>query len=175
MDLINGNLRIRSAAASDAQVLCTWWNDGRVMAHAGFPHGLGISERKVIEILAQDNDMNRRLILEFEKEPIGEMSYRTTEEKVAEIGIKICETNQQNQGLGSQYLQMLLEYLFLTLAYEKVILDTNLNNARAQHVYEKLGFHKVRINVDSWQDQDGKWQSSVDYEFSRESYLRRYC
>jgi ribosomal protein S18 acetylase RimI-like enzyme len=51
---------------------------------------------------------------------------------------------------------------------KKIVLDTNLKNTRAQHVYEKLGFRKMRVNVDSWQDQLGQWQSTVDYELVRE-------
>lgn len=43
------NLTIRQAKASDAKQLTAWWNDGAVMAHAGFPKGLGTTEEKVIE------------------------------------------------------------------------------------------------------------------------------
>lgn len=170
MNLTDNKLRIRNATAEDASILCAWWNDGQVMAHAGFPHGLGISEQKIIALLAQDNNQNRRLILELAGQPVGEMNYRTVAEKVAEIGIKICVADRQNQGLGPHYLRMLLDHLFAVMGYEKVILDTNLKNERAQHVYEKLGFRKVRTNIDSWQDQDGVWQSSVDYEITSGAY-----
>lgn len=60
---------------------------------------------------------------------------------------------------------MLIGQLF-AMGYQKIVLDTNLANTRAQHVYEKLGFKKVRVNVDAWKDQLGQWQSSVDYELS---------
>lgn len=171
MNLTDNNLTIRNATAEDASILCAWWNDGQVMAHAGFPHGLGISKDKIIALLAQDNDQNRRLILEFDQEPVGEMNYRTVADGVAEIGIKICVAGRQNRGLGPRYLRLLLDQLFAVMGYEKVILDTNLKNERAQHVYEKLGFCKVRTNLNSWQDQAGEWQSSVDYELTRAAYL----
>jgi RimJ/RimL family protein N-acetyltransferase len=57
------------------------------------------------------------------------------------------------------------------MGYKKIIIDTNLNNIRAQHVYEKLGFKKVRTNIDSWKNQLGDLQSSVDYELLKEDYL----
>lgn len=44
-----GKLTIRQAEAADARQLAAWWNDGAVMAHAGFPNGLGTTEEKVIE------------------------------------------------------------------------------------------------------------------------------
>lgn len=58
---------------------------------------------------------------------------------------------------------MLIGWLFRS-GYSKIVLDTNLTNAKAQHVYESLGFHKLRVNIDSWKDQLGRLQSSVDYE-----------
>ncbi len=56
----------------------------------GFPKGLGIKVKEIIEQLQGNNEDNKRLILEHAGEPIGEMCYRTISEKVAEIGIKIC-------------------------------------------------------------------------------------
>ena len=49
-------------------------------------------------------------------------------------------------------------------------MDTNLKNERAQHVYEQLGFRKLRVNMDSWEDQLGVPQSSVDYELTPELF-----
>ena len=94
---------------------------------------------------------------------IGECNYRNAADGVAEIGIKICETDCQNRGVGRTVLSMLIEWLFKN-GYSKIILDTNLTNTRAQHVYESLGFRKVRVNVDAWKNQIGQLQSSVDYE-----------
>ena len=174
MNISNGKLSIRNATVEDAPLLSKWWNDGRVMAHAGFPNGLGISENQVAVSLEKDNDLQRRLIIELENEPIGEMSYRTPEEKIAEIGIKICAPEQQNKGYGTECLKMLIEQLFVNMGYNKIILDTNLNNKRAQQVYERLGFRKVRTNMDAWKDQIGERQSSVDYEMSKEDYAELY-
>ena len=41
------NLTIRQAEAADAKQLAAWWNDGAVMAHAGFPNGVGTTEDEV--------------------------------------------------------------------------------------------------------------------------------
>ena len=171
MDIIKGRFRIRNATSQDAKQLKEWWNDGKVMAHAGFPNGLGISERAIVESLEKDNVFHRRLIIELDNNPIGEMSYHTPEEKTAEIGIKICDANQQNNGYGTEYLKMLMKYIFISMEYDKIILDTNLQNERAQYVYERLGFRKTGIHIDSWQDQLGRLQSSVDYEMTRDEFV----
>jgi RimJ/RimL family protein N-acetyltransferase len=153
-----GNLTIRQAEVTDAKQLTSWWNDGAVMAHAGFPNGLGTTEEEVVEGLG-----NGRMVIEENDRLIGECNYRNVENGVAEIGIKICETDCQNRGVGRKVLSMLIEGLFRN-SYSKIILDTNLMNTRAQHVYESLGFRKARTNIDSWKDQLGRLQSSVDYE-----------
>lgn len=165
------NLTIRNAVASDSEQLAKWWNDGAVMAHAGFPLGLGITAEKITADLATDSDnTRRRLILEVDGEAVGEMNYRNLNDGSAEIGIKICEASKQEKGHGRLFLSMLIEELF-AMGYEKIVLDTNLKNERAQHVYESLGFRKLRINENSWKDQLGNWQSSVDYELLPQDFV----
>lgn len=170
----SGKLKVRSAAIEDAKMLSEWWNNGKVMAHAGFPKGIGISEDKVAELIKEDNNLSQRLIIELENKPIGEVNYRTPKEKVAEIGIKVCDSSQQNKGYGTECLKMLMEYIFMSMGYNKIILDTNLKNKRAQYIYKKLGFRKVRTNIDAWKDQLGELQSSVDYEMLKEGYTKLY-
>lgn len=168
MHLEHGKILIRTAVPKDAAQLCLWWNDGSVMEHAGYPNGLGTTvEKEAKTLLLQKDEISRRHMIEYDGQPIGEMNYRNMGEGVAEIGIKICESSMQNRGLGKIILTMFIEGLFDILGYEKIILDTNTNNLRAQHVYEQLGFRKLRVNVDSWVDQLGRKQSSVDYELLR--------
>jgi len=172
MYLEKDNLVIRNATIADAQTLCNWWNDGKIMAHAGFPNGIGTTEIVVSDSIKNHTDKNRGLILEIDGSLVGEMNYRTVAENVAEIGIKICNSNQREKGFGTQFSKMLISYLFDQMGYEKIILDTNLKNTRAQHVYEKIGFRKCAVKIDSWKDQFGELQSSVHYELTKEEYLK---
>ena len=170
MRIENGKLVIRNAGKEDCAQLAEWWNDGSVMAHAGFPDGLHTSAEEIEQSLAGDgDDTRRRLIIDCDGLSIGETSYRVKDEKTVEIGIKICDPDYQEKGLGRVLLSMLIRRLF-DLGYEKIVLDTNLKNIRAQHVYEKLGFRKVRVNIDSWTDQRGQLQSSVDYELTERDF-----
>ena len=164
MLIIHENLKIRSAELNDAEILCNWWNDGKVMAHAGFPNGLGTT---VAEI-----QINKGLfIIEVDNKPVGEMSCRKISDDTAEIGIKICDFSQQEKGYGPTFLRMFINHLFSEFGCQKVVLDTNLNNTRAQATYEKIGFRKVRINTDAWKNQLGEWQTSVDYELIKENFI----
>lgn len=157
-------LTIRNAEASDAVQLAEWWNDGEVMAHAGFPLGLGTTPEKIAgEISGDSDDTRRRLVLVCGSVSIGEMSYKNIGNHTAEIGIKICRRDMQNRGLGRRYLSMLISRLF-EMGYEKIVLDTDTNNKRAQHVYESLGFRCVGVRENCFTDQIGVMRSAVDYE-----------
>ena len=172
MELKHDKIFIRSAKPEDAEQLCNWWNDGSIMAHAGFPNGLGTTVSTVADQIRQESDeTTRRHIIFHEDTAIGEMNYRNMGNKICEIGIKICDTDSQNKGLGKVILSLFIDGLFSEKGYEKIILDTNLNNKRAQHVYEQLGFKKVRTNIDSWKDQLGNLQSSVDYELTKQQFI----
>ena len=85
------NFTIRNAAVEDADLLSTWWNDGKIMAHAGFPNGLDESAYEIAESLKKDTDEYRRLIIELDNRPVGEMNYRREAKDTAGIGIKICD------------------------------------------------------------------------------------
>ena len=165
MRIQHKNLTIRQAEVTDAKQLAAWWNDGAVMAHAGFPNGLGTTEEEIIERFG-----NGCMVIEESDRLIGECNYRNIADGVAEIGIKICKTDCQNRGVGRKVLSMLIGWLFRN-GYSKTVLDTNLTNTRAQQVYESLGFRKVRTNIDSWKDQLGQLQSSVDYELVEKDFV----
>lgn len=166
------NLTIRNASTEDCFLLCSWWNDGNIMAHAGFPHGLNTNADKIKDQIANDSDeTKRRLILERDNKPVGEMSFTVKQKSIVEIGIKICDVHEQNKGLGKLFLSMLISELYKNRNISKIILDTDLENKRAQHVYETLGFKRIKVRYDSWIDQLGNKRSAVDYELSRSDFI----
>ena len=173
MNLIKNDLTIRNTLPSDAEQLCLWWNDGSIMAHAGFPEGLNTTAEEIRESLSKDSDETRRRhIIEYKGSPIGEMNYRNKGKGIAEIGIKICESGKHDKGLGTTLLSMFIDALFNCPGFIEIILDTNINNKRAQHVYEnKLGF-KV-AGESKWQDRSGKTQYSIHYLLTKENWFAR--
>ncbi len=171
MLLKQNNLVIRNAMIEDAEQLSLWWNDGKVMAHAGFPRGTGETAQEIAASLKTDTDnTHRRLMIEINNVAVGEMGYRNLGGRTAEIGIKICDFSKQNKGFGKILLSMLIYSLFNDMGYQRIILDTNVKNERAQHVYEQLGFKKLRVNENSWRNQEGELQSSIDYELCPEDF-----
>ena len=161
MQLEYNDICIRNATSEDCKQLAIWWNDGKVMAHAGFPLGLNIKAEEIEKQIALDDDATKRRLMI--------VNYNLGD-NIAEIGIKICKTDYQEKGLGRVILSMLIRELFKQ-GYQKIKLDTNLENKRAQHVYEKLGFSKVAIRENCWKDQLGNLQSAVDYELTQDAFI----
>ncbi|MEL7626686.1 MAG: GNAT family protein [Anaerolineaceae bacterium] len=170
MRLIDDDLVLRAAEPTDAKQLTEWWNDGRVMEHAGYPNGLGTTEWETLDLLRNTDPKTMvRLIIEIGGTLVGECSYRI-EGNQAELGIKLCEPEYQNRGYGTRTLKLMIDHIFSRADIEKIVLDSNINNKRAQHVYKALGFKKVTTRFNAWQDQLGAWQSAVDYELRREDF-----
>ena len=134
MKILYKNILIRDAKENDATILTKWWNDGKIMAHAGFPEGINTTVQKVKHQLQEEiKNHKHRLIIEYKDCPIWEMCFFPCHDAV-EIGIKICEINMQNQGLGHTILTLFIHELFQK-GVPKIVLSTDLNNLRAQHVY----------------------------------------
>lgn len=170
MEVKFNKFKIREAKIDDARLLLLWWNNGKVMEHAGFPYGLETTEER-IKLLLEKKDNNYRHIIEYDNKPIGEMNYIDLGKDVCDIGIKICDFSFQNKGYGKKILSLFISTLFKELNYKKIILSTDIKNLRAQHVYERLGFKKVKIFYDSWTDQLGKLRTSVSYELIEEDFV----
>lgn len=98
------------------------------------------------------------------------MVYRQLTAKTCQVGIKICDFSMQNKGIGKIVLSLFISALFEKYQYEKIILDTDLNNKRAQHVYEQLGFKKISTN-NTWIDQVGNIRTIIDYELKRNKFI----
>lgn len=170
MDIRYQDINIRNANPDDSNQLAKRWNDGKVMAHAGFPLGLNTSAEKISKQLLNDSDEKKRtLIIEYKNLPIGEMNYKYQGDFVYDIGIKICEFQYQDKGLGRIILSLFIDQLF-KMGARIITLDTNLVNKRAQHVYEKLGFKEKSISYNSYKDQLGKLNSVVYYELRKDDF-----
>ena len=102
MNVSYQKIKIRDASLDDARKLLLWWNNGKVMEHAGFPFGLETTEEKIKQSL-EKNDNNYRHIIEYNNKEIGEMNYIVLDNNVCDIGIKICEFSYQNNRRSRRY------------------------------------------------------------------------
>ena len=190
------NLTIRNAVPADAKQLCAWYNDGNIMAQFGYPNGMGLEYKPPEEIPqdnAADNTDDNLHIIELDGNPIGEMNYRNfcypdgiieldgkpineadyrNMERAIEPGIKICDLSARDKGYGTKLLTMFFDALFRYYGCEKIILDTDLKNERAQYVYEKkLGFRRLGIHKDVSLDESEYYASVVYFEMNKADWI----
>ncbi len=57
----------------------------------------------------------------------------------------IGETNYWNRGIGTKILTILINYLFVVLAADQIVIDPHVDNTRAIRCYEKCGFVKIKL------------------------------
>ena len=163
VDALTSTAAIKAIAEASQSKYTLIYSNGDVLK-------LGLHALKRMVQIADDSDeTRRRLIIEYNDVRIGEMSFYVFENHRYEIGIKICESDYQEKGIGRVVLSMLIEELF-RMGANVIFLDTNLKNTRAQHVYEKLGFRKTAVHYNSWKNQLGEMESSVDYELTADEF-----
>lgn len=62
--------------------------------------------------------------------------------RTAQFGIVIGDRSRQCRGIGSEATALALRYAFDTLNLDRLELRVSEINARARHIYLKLGFHE---------------------------------
>lgn len=66
-----------------------------------------------------------------------------------ELGIKICEVDEQGKGYGKDALYHFIDFLFRFLNLNKLELTSMKDNNRAHTLYKKLGFKEIGIIRDA--------------------------
>ena len=140
---------IRPLEPEDAAILTKWWNSHETMSHAGFPCGLmrslaSIEEEVLAECKKATYADRRRMLICQEERPIGEISYSSWDRRnrSVEFGIKIAMEEDRGKGWGSEALGLWINYLFATLAVDRIHLSTMPDNLSAHALYRKLGFQE---------------------------------
>ena len=159
---------IRKAQSSDAEILTKWWNDGAIMAHAGFPNGVGTTVETVREGIINRSFYNLLFIIEYKREPIGELS-ANIKDGIASFGIKICNEKYQNNGIGTFVMKKFFKELFSSSIVNKISITTNIKNSRAIHVYrDKL--KAVEVKQFDFVDANGDKQKSIEFELTKSQW-----
>lgn len=104
---------------------------------------------KTLNWYQNNKDRNDRYdgVIEVDKKPIGVIGLLgiELEKKEAEYYITIGDRNFLGQGIAYKATNLLLEYAFTNLKLNKVFLFTEVENKKAQKLFEKIGFKKERM------------------------------
>jgi aminoglycoside 6'-N-acetyltransferase len=78
----------------------------------------------------------------------------------------------QGRGVGTDALRAVLTYLIDDLGHHRVIIDPAVENERAVHVYEKLGFRRVGVMRRYERGAGGEWHDGLLMELLAEQFVR---
>jgi aminoglycoside 6'-N-acetyltransferase len=81
-------------------------------------------------------------------------------------------TQSQGRGIGTDALRTVLSYLVDDLGHHRVIIDPSLENERAIHVYEGLGFRRVGVMRRYERGANGEWRDGLLMELLGEEFVR---
>lgn len=153
IDIINGDIRIRNMTYEDLSLMLKWLTDSRVLELYE-----GRDTRYSFETLKSHysevwDTVFYRVIFEYKGEAIGygqiyklydewyeEYHYPQNGETVFAADQFIGEPEYWSRGIGTMYMQTVLDFLKTVENADAVILDPHKSNARAIRAYEKAGF-----------------------------------
>jgi UDP-4-amino-4,6-dideoxy-N-acetyl-beta-L-altrosamine N-acetyltransferase len=142
---------LREITRQDMTTINAWRNDPKVTDCLGSPFryiNLETDEAWFDSYMRNRNTQVRCAIcLAGTKEMIGTVYLLNMDSvsRSAELGIIIGEKEEQNQGLGTAAIKLILNHAFLNLNVHRVYLSVLEDNKRAIRVYEKIGFQKEGI------------------------------
>lgn len=89
----------------------------------------------------------------------------------AELSVSIHDSRKQSKGYGTDAIRVMLWVAFNILGLHSIFLDVMAINARAIHIYEKVGFNRVGILRDS-EFLDGEFIDLQYMDILRDDFLK---
>jgi aminoglycoside 6'-N-acetyltransferase len=110
-----------------------------------------------------DDDSVEEWVIERDGELVGFVQfYEEPEEDYRHADVDILlATRVHGQGLGTDAMRAICRHLIEARGHHRITLTTWPHNARAIHVYEKLGFRQVGITRNSERSSDGTWHDEL--------------
>ncbi|MDQ3717330.1 MAG: GNAT family N-acetyltransferase [Actinomycetota bacterium] len=165
---------LRPLESTDVELVHHWYEDVRVAALMGDPP-MSLAARKARyeeSVKAADPDVFRFIIcLLVDDRRIGRTDLFDLDRQNGScaFGITLGEPESWGQGLGTDAVNALVDFAFGQLRMERIWLDTDAHNERAQAAYAKGGFTQEGRFRNAWY-QDGRWSDDLRMALLREEW-----
>lgn len=140
---------LRPLVLEDANVSCHWRNNPEIWKFTGFVPDVPITndiERKWITEVLKKTDQRRFAICLIENQKyIGNVQLLKITKKSAEFHLFIGEPEYWGKGIGKEATGLMMDFAFLELGLENVILQVDKENFAAIAIYKKHGFVEVEV------------------------------
>jgi len=144
MELIEGNIRIRSLRYADRERLARLANNKKIWLNVRdmFPHPYTLKDAEKFIDSVKQQDLQTIFAIEYDYKFVGAIGLVLQQDvyrKSAEIGYWIGEP-YWNKGIATVALQLVSEYGFNALNLEKLFAGVFEGNEGSKKVLEKCGF-----------------------------------
>lgn len=140
-------INIRPLTENDLSYKIRWYNDERINKYLHYEEKFEYD--KTLKWFKNiKSDLSRfENIIEYNNKPVGIIGLFEIDKKNRKAGIYITigELDIQGKGIAYKTMMKFMEYCFNEFELEKIYLYTDLENIRAQKLYEKIGFRKEGI------------------------------
>ncbi len=157
MEIVKGqDISLRLLTEQDKNFLLKWLTDERVLNFWEGKSAVFDLDRIKEDFYSEENGLIRTII-EYQGQPIGycqmyvldkesmkEYDYKSTKKVIYGVDQFIGEPEFWGKGIGTDFMKLVLSYLFNDKSANAVILDPHADNKRAIRCYEKVGFKIVK-------------------------------
>lgn len=151
IDLRGPRLHIRRARPDDAATTYRWFANSLVTKFLPLSGKSSLPIESIKAYLEQVASSDRpELAVTIERRdhgPIGCGGFRNFEGDAAEVSIVLGEPASWEQGLGTEAMQLLLEFAFGPLGLSRVWLMVRADNQRAVSLFTRMGFVVAQTHV----------------------------
>ncbi|MBQ3474660.1 MAG: GNAT family N-acetyltransferase [Bacilli bacterium] len=152
-----------------------WMNDRKVTdnIHSTSKVITTIGEKEWVEKLMQRGGHTFAIVSKDNDKLIGNCGLMDTDYKdgTSTIGIFIGEEEYRGKGLGTEVINLLLDYGFNNLRLHNINLGVFSFNERAISCYKKLGFKEYGRRHECYY-LDGKWHDEIWMEILEDEYRK---
>ncbi len=164
MNVLGPRIRIRPTRYEDIPFLQALWNDGTVMRHKGYPHGMHVTDAcmerwwattpqsQQTDIALSSLATPHCLIELLDGTPIGEFSYSIDAHRRARVDLKLAHA-YWGQGYATEALTIAIREIFATTAVMALRVEPSSENTAAIQLYSRCGFHPAPTDnhPDRWE------------------------
>jgi len=164
IELLEGkNVNLRNATENDVLLVMQWWNDPQYMGE--FQDTKTLPNEELEKVM-----LERTIFFMIEKKDGAKIGHigGWMIGRTMEIGFALLP-NARNKGYGSEAIQLMVDYLFITKDIARIQVSTDTENAASQKAVEKAGFIREGTMRKSWYMR-GDYRDHYLYSILREEW-----
>jgi ribosomal-protein-alanine N-acetyltransferase len=154
-------VNLRNASKKDVSTVLRWWSDPQYMGE--YRDTTVLSKEELAKVM-----LERTTFFIVEKKDGAKIGHigGWMIGKTMEIGFALVP-NERRKGHGTQAIQLMVDYLFLTKDIARIQASTDTRNTSSQKTLERVGFIKEGTMRKSWYTR-GKYEDHYLYSILRE-------